>query len=186
MLSKEWQIKNFDTVANMSAIWQMCADELLISSQILYAKFSSVDVNDIKVGNVIPPEGRTFRIIKMLRAMALECLFKALWIKSGEILAINGKYKKISGTNDHNLVSLADKVLSKFAIKINGEERDILKRLSLDVTGGRYPIHKSWEATMIQSLFGGGKGPPTYWISGKDEKLFSVIVVKLTRLLENK
>ncbi|MFC1694074.1 hypothetical protein ACFL1R_11260 [Candidatus Latescibacterota bacterium] len=40
----------------------------------------------------------------MLHAMALECLFKALWLKEGGILADGGKYIKIPGINNHNLV----------------------------------------------------------------------------------
>ena len=69
--------------------------------------------------------------------------------------------------------------------KMTDEERDLIKRLSLSITGGRYPIHKSWLITKIQRLFGGGIGPPSYWRFPKDEELFLNLVDRLTQMIEN-
>lgn len=185
MKNIERQTTNFDQVGNMPETWWLCADDLLISSRLLFEEYSKVDQASIKTGEVVPEKARVFGVVRMLRAMALECIFKALWIKSGETLAKDGKYFKIPNTNDHDLLTLLDAIKTKFSFSTNSKERDFLKRLSLSIAGGRYPIHKSWESTMLQSLHGGGIGSPYYWVFPTDEKTFSSLITKLIKLLEN-
>ncbi len=184
MLNQDQQIKNFNQVGNTPEVWQICAEELLISSRLLFDNYSKIDFQGLAVGDPIPPEGRIFSVVKMLRAMALECFFKALWLKGDGHLAINGKYAKIPETDDHNLISLADKVSEKFDLNVTNDERHLLNRLSLSIAGGRYPIQQTWELAKIRSLPGGGKGSPTYWKFPIDEELFTSLVTRLIHTLE--
>ena len=185
MLSEEIQINNFNKVGNKPSTWKWFAENLLLSGKLLYDEHLKVNLNKIKEGKTPSIDDiRLLGVIKMLRAMALECLFKALWLKSGGILAEGGKYIKIPGTSDHNLTSLSKKVSEKFKLNITEDEKDLLKRLSLSIPGGRYPIQKIWGLTKIQSLHGGGKGPPTCWQFPEDENLFDSLVNRLISIIE--
>ncbi|HEV2855188.1 MAG TPA: hypothetical protein VHC97_20510 [Thermoanaerobaculia bacterium] len=76
----------------------------------------------------------------MLLAYALECHFKALWLRSGNKLVIGGKYVGVKGANDHDLVQLAR--VTKFAPTT--AELAVLKRLSKFLRfAGRYPVAKT-------------------------------------------
>src|SRR5439155_2222868 len=108
---------------------------------------------------------KAFPLEIMLRGFALECLFKALWVKRGNVLASQGKLQKIPDVGNHELLQLADKL----ELECEPKERDLLKCLVLFTTSvGRYPIATAWSKTRIQEAFGGGKAPPTYWMSPGD------------------
>jgi len=99
MLSEERQIDNFNNVGNSYSIWHYYAENLLLSSKFLYDEYIKVDLKRIKEQNTPPGQGmRLLGVIKMLRAMTLECLFKALWLKKGGLLAVGGKCKQITGS----------------------------------------------------------------------------------------
>ena len=166
----------------MPETWRQCAEDLLISSCLLYNSYSSVDLTSLPVGAHVPDQGKIFGIIKMLRAMALECLFKALWLKKGGKLAKDGKYVKIPGTNDHNLLSLADRVSEKCGLSINSDDRELLKRLSLSISRGRYPINKIWELTKTPPA---GKVPAEWWRFPTDEQMFLSLLSRLTERLDS-
>lgn len=83
------------------------------------------------------------RVHAMLLAMATECLLKALWLKYGGTLAKDGKYYPIPKTTDHRLDQLANAVSQKGAISFTQQELEHLKRVSLWIASGRYPIPKN-------------------------------------------
>jgi len=184
MLSEKRQREQFEKTGNSPLAWYISFIQLYTASKLLYDQFSKVDIYSINADNPMPPELMVFGVIKMIRAMALEDLFKAIWLKGYNNLVENGKYQGIPGTNDHDLISIADKVSETIDCKINASERDLLKRLSFSITGGRYPIQKLWEVTRIQSLYGGGKGPPTYWTFPKDEEFFESLILRLKHIFE--
>src|SRR3990172_2546400 len=76
----------------------------------------------------------------MLLGYAIECTLKALWVRKGNKLIRNGKYKGVPGANDHNLSQLA-----KAAGFIpTSTEADVLRRLSKFIQfAGRYPVAKT-------------------------------------------
>jgi hypothetical protein len=118
----------------------------------------------------------------MLRGFALECLFKAVWVKRGNQLASGGRLQPIKGAAPHDLLQLADKL--QFQCATN--ERDVLKRLSLFIASvGRYPIATDWGQTKIQKSFDGGCGPPTYWVSPRDYETYGALVTRLNGELDN-
>jgi hypothetical protein len=76
----------------------------------------------------------------MLLGYALECTFKALWLRNGNSLVKGGKYVGLPHTHDHNLVQLAQ--ATGFVATTN--ELDVLQRLSKFARfAGRYPVAKT-------------------------------------------
>jgi hypothetical protein len=73
----------------------------------------------------------------LLRAFALECFFKAMWLKGGGKLAVQGQFEKVPGVNNHDLPGLADKV----SFPLQPKERECLSRLTHFGVFGRYPIN---------------------------------------------
>jgi hypothetical protein len=129
-------------------------------------------------------EWRITGVIIMLRAMAVECLLKALWLKSGGQLAKNGKYRGIPGTRDHDLASLADKVTERLSLNLSDSESDLLQRLSCNIAGGRYPIQKNWNLNM-QPQAGGDRRRTTDMLPDYDDDLFTSLVSKLRTPFED-
>jgi hypothetical protein len=55
-------------------------------------------------------KGALVAYLALLGAMAVECLLKALALEGGAVLASGGRYKRIAGVKDHDLVGLATAV----------------------------------------------------------------------------
>jgi len=164
----------FDRIGNDWHFWLLQTDALLSASESLN---TSCD-NPPK-----PPDDpwdylKIHMVVKMLRGMALECLFKSIWLKTGGTLTNKGKYQTIPGTKDHDLYSLAIKVSENTDLDLTIEDLKILSRLSFAITSGRYPIQKS--------VTGRPSTPKmdepikwNKWEIQKDEELFESIVYKL-------
>ncbi|MFC1489752.1 hypothetical protein ACFL6K_00935 [Candidatus Latescibacterota bacterium] len=161
---------------NTSQIWKHYSENLIKSSENIYEKYSNIDFEDIES---VLENGELLsysKIVNMLRAMALECLFKALWLKSGELNVENNRLKKITGANDHNLKKLAEIVSDKIDLNVNEEENEILNRLSLYMSAGRYPISTDWKNYNIQDQ---------HWGSS-DNILFENLLKRLNEIFEKK
>ena len=98
----------------------------------------------------------------LLLGLALECLLKALWIKSHKAwldkhkefsLTRNGEYVGIPNVNDHDLLAIANAA----NLKVTSKEKAVLARLSGFVLfAGRYPIAKTAALTRPRRT---GSGP---------------------------
>ena len=116
----------------------------------------------------------------MLRAMAIECLLKGMWLLSGEILAEHGKFRGIPAANNHKLLSIAEKVSEKIDLNFSKEECILLDRLSYCITFGRYPVQKTWSIGEKIPHPTGSSGVPGYeWALPRDERLVESIIDKL-------
>ena len=184
MISEKRQIDNFNRVANERVSWALCGHSLITSSQILFSEYDKVDLDKLNTGDPLPPAGTIFDVVKMLRAMALECYLKALWVKSGGTLATDGKYITIPGTSNHDLLTLIDSLSDKVDLAISIEDLHLLKRLSLSISGGRYPIQRTWKSGKMQKLPNGGEGPLSCWTFPADEDLFASLVARIQQNLE--
>ena len=80
----------------------------------------------------------------MLRAMATECLLKALWIKHGGRLAEDGRYIGVLKKKEHRLRELGKAVSQKSNIAFTKRELDLLERASDWIISGRYPIQTKY------------------------------------------
>lgn len=180
MMSTKKQIEDYDRSGNMPEAWYIKGEKLLIAIGILFNNYSKVKLAKLHKRG-FPKSGKILPIIQMLRGMCLECFLKALWLKKGNCLVKNGKYIGIKGVNDHYLHDLAKKLWD-----IDAEGKDLLKRLSLYIQIGRYPISKNYDLTKIQRLYMGGKGPPTYSLTPKDHTVFKRILKKIDNLYYKK
>ena len=95
--------------------------------------------------------GEMHGVARMLRGMAFECLFKALFLKYGGQLSTKGKYRGIPNTKDHDLCSLEREVSKLSQIELNTTERRMLARLSFFIVYGRYPIRRSFSEPYPES-----------------------------------
>ena len=170
-------IQGFDRQCNRASDWFGKADDLLLSSKILCDKcgFLNTRPDDIFAG-----DSNILWVINMLRAMAIECLLKGVWLLSGEILAEDGKFRGIPGANNHKLLSLAEKVAEKIDLNFSKEECILLDRLSYCITFGRYPVQKNWSIGQKIPHPTGSSGVPGYeWALPRDERLVESIIDKL-------
>ena len=170
-------IQGFDRQCNRASNWFGKSDELLFSSKILCDKcgFLNTRPDDIFAGDT-----KILWVINMLRAMAIECLLKGVWLRSGGILAKDGSFKGIRGASNHKLLSLAEKVAEKVDLNFSKEECILLDRLSYCITFGRYPVQKNWSIGQKIPHPTGSSGVPGYqWALPGDERLVESIIEKL-------
>jgi hypothetical protein len=93
---------------------------------------------ELPTGEVFMPMLLSVRA--MLLGFALECCLKALWVRKGNKIVRNGRYKGVTGAKDHNLVQLA----AAAGFIPTTAETDVLRRLSKFVRfAGRYPVAKT-------------------------------------------
>jgi hypothetical protein len=143
---------------NCFATWWSVAGDLLAAAQLLKEGRESLDLTTLSSEDAIPPEGRVGAVELMLRGMAVECLMKGLWVKNGNPIVKDGKYVKVTGTDNHDLVQLA----SAIRFELGSLEQDVLRRLSHFIQyGGRYPIPKRADELKLTKSPAGGFGPAT-------------------------
>lgn len=180
--SEQDQLENYDNIGNMPVAWLRQARILLACSANL-AKDCPF-LNDTWIGDrgaaVQSAELQVFGVVQMLRGMAFECLLKGLWLKAGGTLASAGHYRKIPDTRDHDLVSILKIVSRKSHMEITDPEVDLLRRLSVAIFSGRYPIAKNWETTKTKHFPSGGFHSGLAWRLPSDEATY----VKLTDKLQ--
>ena len=178
--SEQDQLEAYDHIGNMPVAWlrearilQVCSANLAKDCPVLNGTWIDRDWD-----GVLPVE--SFGVVQMLRGMALECLLKGLWLKAGGTLASDGLYRKIPDTRDHDLVSVSTAVSSKSHLEITAPERDLLRRLSVAISSGRYPIPKNWETQKFKHLPRGEFHSGLLWRLPSDEATY----VKLTDKLQ--
>lgn len=110
MLPDSKQIAMYDQVGNKSAAWEASADSLLAAASLLQMARNIAGTVPIHVGDPISDGEKSQPAELMLRGLALECLFKAVWVKRGNLLALGGKLQRMRGAASHNLLQLADKL----------------------------------------------------------------------------
>lgn len=181
MLATSKQIAMYDKAGNDWNAWASSANYLLASARVLRAARDAADLAATKPGDPLPDGEKVGACEFMLKGFALECLFKGLWVKRGNVLARDGKLQRIRGAADHDLLQLSQKL----AVRFSSVERDVLKRLSVFMTSvGRYPIPSHWSKNKLQKLFDGGKGSLTYWVCSRDDDAFASMVAHLETELE--
>ena len=179
MLSEERQIQMHEDTGNNHIAWEIFANNLLVSSNVIKKQRDRGEVDE----NGIPYDIQILFPEIMLRGFAVECLLKALWVKRGEKLVSDGEYKGIPGASDHNLLQLAD----VNGINLTKSQRDVLKRISLImVSFGRYPIPKKWIDNKTQKLHPSGKGRQSYWMDKSDSERLEGIIREIQKCLEEK
>ncbi len=110
----------------------------------------------------------------MLRACAMECWLKALYVDAGNKVAVKGRFEGPPG-KQHDLVSLARNP----KLALDEDEVAMLAKLQRWITAGRYPIEMYWQASYPPPK---AKRDPMMSWSAADE---SLLMSLRTRLLED-
>ena len=122
------------------------------------------------------------KVSHMLRAMATECLLKALWLKEGGMLAKDGRYVGVLKKNEHRLHELAKAVSRKGQIIFTKRELELLEQVSYWITSGRYPIQREFSHLVPFSRPDGTLAPHQFWRGDPLEEL-RVLIAKLQTAL---
>jgi len=129
-------IGSFTRSGNNYRNWFNTASRLLADSATLRRKTRRIR-NSLRHGAKPPLEMLTVWTEVMLAGFAVECLIKAVWLKKGNELVRDGKYKGILRNERHQLVPLCDRI----GIPLSSTERRSLHGLSRTIVGvGRYSI----------------------------------------------
>lgn len=130
--------------ANNFLIWKLKAEELVAAAVIL-ANNREIERKKFLKERKMTNSVDTFLPELMMWAYSIECLLKAVYLKTGGKL-IQEK-KLIPKWGSHNLVQFAHDV----GIKLSDDETGILKELTIVATSiGRYPIAKKIEETPME------------------------------------
>ncbi len=181
MNNKQIEKQTFESRGNNLREWLHTADDLLAAIRFLCQHSYHLSPNWGSTTEHFPSydELRITGVILMLRAMAIECMLKALWIKGGGKLVFDDKYQRIPDTNDHELFTLANAVSAKINLKLSANEDDFLKRLSRNIVSGRYPIQKNWQIHLQPQAGGDERRDPDFMVPDFDNDLFNSIISKL-------
>ena len=164
MPSNAVNIEHFDRIANDPKSWEMRAQDLLTSVEVLRGAANTGFRAAYPEDGTFNMEGArdalkyTGLLIQaaMLQGFAIECLLKRFWILAGNQVSDEGCYKiETIKRENHDLAQIADAV--GFAITDN--ERDSLIKLSWFARSlGRYPISKKWQDLPLRKQFNGVGG----------------------------
>lgn len=132
----------YAAVGNDAGQWVLHARALLVAGEILY---SSIGEPPPKTAGeeAVWDWFSVHDIGRMLRGMALECLLKAAWLRSGGRLVAQKRFVGIPGTQSHDLYRMYVEVCKKRPIALNLQEKKLLARFSFAITMARYPVAKS-------------------------------------------
>lgn len=127
---------------------------------------------------------RTFSPSLMLFAFAIECLLKAIYLRSGGVLYADGKYQRPKGLkSSHNLLELAEAFGSSHIF--SDDDREILDLMSAQNEKGRYPVHTRFDAYGLQPP--NEKGESKFyglWGPRRNEQVYQVLQVIYRNLNE--
>lgn len=132
----------FDARGNAPAPWWWFGKNLLVAADVLKQRdlapdrFLTSDPSARRISIAV------FGPMLMLRACAIECLLKAMYLDRGNPLVRNGRFQK-PPARDHDLVALARLAGLSQAPEVTA----LLAKLQRYTTAGRYPIEKTADRT---------------------------------------
>jgi len=133
----------FELIGNDPGIWVQYGEALLTSADVLDAQYPKVPKDDL---DAFWEFFKLHIVAMMLKGMAIECLLKSIWMARVSPLVVEGKFRSIPGTKDHDLLSLVAALKEHIDLDLSRQESELLAVLSQAITSGRYPISKSLSA----------------------------------------
>lgn len=187
----------FDTGGNQPFMWFDSAFGLLTAADVLDRfkgdlRGEAMEATDsdrhheLKMTRLWYERMSVVGVSAMLRAMAVECLLKALWPKYGGKLADSGRYIGAMKKNEHHLHKLAKVVSQEGHIDFTEQELGLLEQASYWIVSGRYPIQKEYsylvpfdrpDGTLAPKQF--WKGDPIKELRALTEKLLATLDIKI-------
>jgi hypothetical protein len=137
-------VKMHERLGNLWFAWLFWAETLKDAADVLgqCATHTKLPGGEVRMDPLLA-------VRAMLLGYALECTFKALWLRNGNSLVQGGKYVGLPRTQDHNLVQLAQ--ATGFVTTVN--ELDVLRSLSKFARfAGRYPVAKTTDEMKSDNL----------------------------------
>src|SRR5438876_7342628 len=182
----------FETGGNLPSSWFDSAFGLLTAADVLdrftgnflgeiVKAMSSGRHHELKMTQLRYERMSVVKVSHMLRAMATECLLKALWLKHGGMLAEDGRYVGVS-KKEHRLHELAKTVSQKGHIVFTKRELELLEQASCWITSGRYPIETVYSFLVPYRRLDGTLAPRQFWRGDPLEEL-KVLTAKLQTAL---
>lgn len=185
--------RQFETGGNLPRCWFGSAFDLLTAADVLdrfKGDLRGEIIETMRSGRHEEPKMTRRRwermsvetVSPMLRAMAIECLLKALWLKHGGMLAKDGRYVGVSKKNEHRLHDLAKAVSQKGYIVFTKRELELLEQASYWITSGRYPIQSEYSYLVPFRRPDGTLAARQHWRGDPREEL-KVLTAKLQTAL---
>lgn len=172
----------------MPSVWWDSACSLLVGAEVL-DKFSGNTLVEMKSGGPLTPQlwerMSVAKVSCMLRAMATECLLKALWLKHGGTLTKDGKYVGLLKDKEHRLDALANALSKKGQVSFTTHELKLLEQASFWITSGRYPIQKDFQYLVPFRRPDGTLAPAQFW-KGNPVQELRLLINKLQTALDIK
>jgi len=169
-----------EVLGNMPEAWNIAADDLLWASHILRTHTAPLPSES---GTIYDDDDDEFRVLPpelLLRGLAIEVYFKAIWTTRGNKLVVNSEYSRIPDAGQHNLLQIAEVLTLPFT----PVQRDLLVRLSEYIDyAGRYPIPKRAEQLSSAALASLVGQMGTYWSIPADDATFDSIMVIISHAL---
>jgi hypothetical protein len=183
----------FETGGNLPGAWFGSAFNLLTAADVLdrfkgdlrgeiLEAMGSGGHHELKMTRLRVERMSVDSISHMLRAMATECLLKALWLKHGGTLAKDGRYDGVLRKKEHRLHELAKAVSEKSHIVFTKRELDLLEQVSYWIISGRYPIQREYSYLVPFSRPDGTLAPHQFWRGDPAEELRRLIAKLQTAL----
>jgi hypothetical protein len=176
--------RQFEAGGNLPGSWFGRAFDLLTSADVL-DRFSGDLQDEILEAKMTQHRFERMSVVKvshMLRAMATECLLKALWLKNGGMLAKDGRYVGMLKKKEHRLQELAKAVSRRGQIIFTLRELELLEQVSYWITSSRYPIQREFTYLLPFSRSDGTLAPHQFWRGYPLEEL-KMLIEKLQREL---
>lgn len=174
-------IQNFDQAGNDPSMWAFYAENLLFAADVLEREYKRAESLMAAQGPLVkmPESARVFGPMLLLRAAAVECLLKAIGLKRGSfVLAKEGSFQKVKGIPPHDLLALTSVV----GEQLSARESGVLRRLSLWLMAGRFPIQTRWTRGLVPSMSGVGKAQEAWCRPSDDEELTRIVARFMTIL----
>jgi hypothetical protein len=175
----EFWKRQFELAGNTRAWWFDRANALHTAADVLDGFSGTID-EELRQGS---GERKVTRhqyerlnvqgVSPMLRAMAMECLLKALWLQHCGPLAKDGKY---SGPTHHRLNELAKTISEKSNLQFSDRELELLKIVSRWIFSGRYPIPGKADALAARQVW---RGDPFKELGALRKKLEAAIGIEM-------
>jgi hypothetical protein len=133
-MTEEELKKHYDETANDPIAWLDAANENLIAADVIDEAMAAAQKRQGPIEHAMRLTWKS----RMLRAYAVECLLKAIYVKNGNKLGDGGELDKGAFPTNHNLVSMWRRVCLP---SLTPERQSLLMKLShISTSLGRYPI----------------------------------------------
>ena len=192
MSEDEFLKSRFDTEGNLPFRWSDSAYNLVTSADVLDRFRGDYQRELLEVARKTRGVPRSLfermsivAVSAMSRAMATECLLKALWVKYGGTLVKDRKYLGVleNKNREHQLKELAKAVSKKGDIQFTDRELKLLELASYWIMSACYPIQKQYKYSVPFKKPDGTIGSRMSWVDGDPIEELKVLIIKIQTVL---